>query len=1205
MTTTILNWSGLQTGNYTGAESLQWVGSVNTDLSGNTYQLVNTHYGNTYAGFPITLYNSNGTVYGTYTVTSAAQLVIKRNSGGTIQWYGVIQTTTDFNNVALEVDSAQNVYVAGGARAAVTIRGSNATTATIARTGSNSNTAFFAKWNSSGVVQFGFNPLLSANTTSSSYTVVQDMKLQGSNIYLVVEGAPGLSFTVKNVDNTNVRSSVTAPSYFLIKYNTSGFGSAAFVPLSGGNARAVSIEVDSSENIYICGWLESSNATYTLRSSTNGLSETTTTMTMQASTSRDGYIVKYNSSFTAQWILGFIGSGGNDMVYDVMPTTTGILCGFQTNSAANTGSIAIRRNNGTLTTLSASVTLTPKGGNFFAFDGNGAIAWSSKVTPTGTYGYSVPTSFRTNLSNGTIYITISNFLADNFSYTSPANTVTTIARMGQIGDSIVIFLNSSGEYSTHLVFKNVVADPAYLGVSGLGQIISSTTEIVPYGTSTLYAGIFDTTGMGRFSLKNLLNKTLVVAYTVGANTNSSRVFDFNTGMPWQGSLGATTGSSYIFLRLQSNQFNYSASWYSGDTITNVNSAITSTVGTQYVVSVYFQSTTAILTLYTWNGSTLTQAHTTTLTYSTAGGFINPLNYLRMLYFGRSLLSSDPYFSGSYQKILSYDGAIPNTSTLATIFTGASNNATSGTTYTFGAPEGFTPMSVKMWNAPTTTTSQVTLTSASKQYLELSGLTILDEDKTEIYTASGTKIGTLPDTGQEPTEGRQTLMTSLSVVSVPNAPTAVSATAGTTSASVSFSAPTDNGGSVITGYTVTSSPGGFTGTGSSSPITVSGLTTGAAYTFTVKATNVAGDSVASTASNSVTPIVTTAAAAVSESTSSITAYIAAQSVATYTNKKNLLIDVRGSLKEATFANNTDRADKTLAYINATRAALGPSLTVVAADLASFTSTLSSVASNLPSLPVVVTFPAYVSQSATVDLSTTNADNYLHIEIPIGYSVTLSNGASSIAIAFNGTNFTSGLTTIGLNNNIVIGGKTFKLVAIGSAMLQLQGGGGGGEVVCMAEDTLIKTPNGEIQIQSLCEGDMVTTGDNRVVPITKIEKIIVATCASNNVPYVIEKDAFGPSLPPAPMRVSPRHAIQLKPDLWEIPREAAKVNKKVYIDSSALNNLAVYHHFALPDYSKDTIVANGQITECLNDGAYVESYEWNAAENGYVRKISKLE
>ncbi|HEY5601852.1 MAG TPA: fibronectin type III domain-containing protein, partial [Gammaproteobacteria bacterium] len=58
---------------------------------------------------------------------------------------------------------------------------------------------------------------------------------------------------------------------------------------------------------------------------------------------------------------------------------------------------------------------------------------------------------------------------------------------------------------------------------------------------------------------------------------------------------------------------------------------------------------------------------------------------------------------------------------------------------------------------------------------------------------------------------------------------------------------------ITGYTVTSSPGGLTGTGASSPITVTGLTNGTAYTFTVTATNSAGTGSASAASNSVTPM----------------------------------------------------------------------------------------------------------------------------------------------------------------------------------------------------------------------------------------------------------------------------------------------------------------------------------------------------------------
>ncbi len=88
--------------------------------------------------------------------------------------------------------------------------------------------------------------------------------------------------------------------------------------------------------------------------------------------------------------------------------------------------------------------------------------------------------------------------------------------------------------------------------------------------------------------------------------------------------------------------------------------------------------------------------------------------------------------------------------------------------------------------------------------------------------------------------------------VPGAPTAVTAMAGNTEVSVSFTAPASNGGSAITSYTVTSNPGGLTGTGAASPITVSGLTNGTAYTFTVTATNSAGTGTASAASNSVTP-----------------------------------------------------------------------------------------------------------------------------------------------------------------------------------------------------------------------------------------------------------------------------------------------------------------------------------------------------------------
>jgi hypothetical protein len=88
--------------------------------------------------------------------------------------------------------------------------------------------------------------------------------------------------------------------------------------------------------------------------------------------------------------------------------------------------------------------------------------------------------------------------------------------------------------------------------------------------------------------------------------------------------------------------------------------------------------------------------------------------------------------------------------------------------------------------------------------------------------------------------------------VPSAPTNVRAEAGNRQASVTFTAPADNGGSEITGYEVTVSPGGMVVTGTGSPIVITGLTNGTSYTFTVKAVNKAGAGEASAPSNAVNP-----------------------------------------------------------------------------------------------------------------------------------------------------------------------------------------------------------------------------------------------------------------------------------------------------------------------------------------------------------------
>jgi len=112
--------------------------------------------------------------------------------------------------------------------------------------------------------------------------------------------------------------------------------------------------------------------------------------------------------------------------------------------------------------------------------------------------------------------------------------------------------------------------------------------------------------------------------------------------------------------------------------------------------------------------------------------------------------------------------------------------------------------------------------------------------------------TVTATSSAGTSASSSASNSITATTVPQAPTIGSAADGGTgtSATVTYTAGA-TGGAAVSTFTATSSPGSLTGTGAS-PITVSGLTTGTAYTFTVTATNANGTSTASAASNSVTP-----------------------------------------------------------------------------------------------------------------------------------------------------------------------------------------------------------------------------------------------------------------------------------------------------------------------------------------------------------------
>jgi uncharacterized repeat protein (TIGR02543 family) len=91
--------------------------------------------------------------------------------------------------------------------------------------------------------------------------------------------------------------------------------------------------------------------------------------------------------------------------------------------------------------------------------------------------------------------------------------------------------------------------------------------------------------------------------------------------------------------------------------------------------------------------------------------------------------------------------------------------------------------------------------------------------------------------------------------VPSAPANVVATTSGSNMSITFNAPSDNGGATITSYVVTSVPAGATCSvgANATTYTCTGLTAGTNYTYTVKAVNSKGQSAASLASSPATAV----------------------------------------------------------------------------------------------------------------------------------------------------------------------------------------------------------------------------------------------------------------------------------------------------------------------------------------------------------------
>jgi len=410
---------------------------------------------------------------------------------------------------------------------------------------------------------------------------------------------------------------------------------------------------------------------------------------------------------------------------------------------------------------------------------------------------------------------------------------------------------------------------------------------------------------------------------------------------------------------------------------------------------------------------------------------------------------------------------------------------------------------------------------------------------------------------------------------PSAPLITGTLAGDQNIEVSFNAGY-NGGALVTSYTVTATTdasGTVTQSGSTSPITVSGLTNGLTYTLKVKATNSEGtgtDSSGQTATPT-KPAATLESGVISKEEESVFAFV-------------------------------DAVSQTTTVITAK--SIDP-----VSDVATGLLTVAFIPDNplKPSVQVQ-NVPEGVAD-VTIGVSAPNEEGVAYIKIVAldaeGTKVS-SFTAVPLRIRVKLPGFTADMVT--LQSSDTLGGPitdTFTAYRIGTTeeyeftTSHLTYFAAKQYVPCFVAGTRILTAEGYKAVETLTTDDLIRTADNRIVPFRMFKTRIVATSVET-APYTIPANTFGRACPKKEMTISPYHAIQSAPNTWQIPKYAAKMFGG--ITQARPGQPITYYHLELPNYFKDNIVAEGTIVESYGNrqtAGMKTVYRLNAGRTGFVR------
>jgi hypothetical protein len=154
-----------------------------------------------------------------------------------------------------------------------------------------------------------------------------------------------------------------------------------------------------------------------------------------------------------------------------------------------------------------------------------------------------------------------------------------------------------------------------------------------------------------------------------------------------------------------------------------------------------------------------------------------------------------------------------------------------------------------------------------------------------------------------------------------------------------------------------------------------------------------------------------------------------------------------------------------------------------------------------------------------------------------------------------------------------------------------------VPCFTAGTLILTPGGEVAVETLNAGDLVTTASGLIVPLKSVLTTRVAVTTAETAPFLIPGGTYG-SAQPRDIILSPTHAFQMRRGIWMVPVKATAT--KSAVRQVGVGEPVTYYHLECPVYLRDNLVANGCIVESFGGRqTKTNQYTYSKRFNGYTR------